>query len=160
MKFICKDRGPCGSGNHATQMLLYAVSSLLSVFNVPLFLHMLQKRNEQLVIVSKFISSFYLKISQCLQSSQQTETQNEKPYLQYTFLLCFCTWHSEGRFLDSLSPALFPSVLAFLLDAFRKHPTGPLTDGLLWLQAPVEPGVAILKLLQIIQSMLWCFLRC
>lgn len=108
VKFICKDRGPCGSGNHATQMLLYAVSTLLLVFNVPLFLHMLQKRNEQLVNVFKFISSFYLKISQCLQSSQQTEIQNEKLYLQYTFLLCCFTWHSECRLLDSLSPTLFP----------------------------------------------------
>lgn len=75
VKFICEDRGPHGSGNHATQMLLYALSILLLVFNVPLFLCMLQKRNEQLVIVSNFISSFYLKISQCLQSSQQTETE-------------------------------------------------------------------------------------
>ena len=131
VKLICKDRGPCGSGNRATQMLLQAVSILLLVFNVPLFLHMLQNRNEQLVIVSKFISSFYFKISQCFQSSQQTEKQNKKPYLQYTFLLCFCTQRSECRLLDSLSPTLFPSVLAFLLDAFRNHPTGPLTDGLL-----------------------------
>lgn len=87
VKFICKDRGPCGSGNRATQMLLYAVPILLLVFNVPLFLHMLQERSEQLAIVSKFISSFYLKISQCFQSSQQIETQNEKPYLQHAFLL-------------------------------------------------------------------------
>lgn len=56
-------------------MLLYAFSILLLVFNVLLFLCMLQKRNEQLVIVSKFIPGFYLKISQCLQSSQQTKTE-------------------------------------------------------------------------------------
>lgn len=159
MKFICKDRGPCGCGNHATQMLLHAVSILLLVCNVPLFLHMLQKRKEQLVIVSKFISSFYLKTSQPLQPSQQTETQSEIPYLQCAFLLCFPTGHSEPRLLR-LSPNLFPSVLVFLQDVLRKHPSGPLTDGLLWLQTLVEPGVAILRLLQIIQSMPWCFLRC
>lgn len=159
MKFICKDRGPCGCGNHATQMLLYAVSILLLVYNVPLFLHMFQNGNEQLVIVSKFISSFYLKTSQSLQPSQQTETQNEISYLQYAFLLCFPTGHSESRLLR-LSPNLFPSVLVSLQDVLRKHPTGPLTDGLLWLQTLVEPGVAILKLLQIIQSVPWCFLRC
>lgn len=104
VKFISKDRGLCGGWSHATQMLLSAVSILLLVFNVPLFLHMLQKRTEQLVTVFKFISSFYLKISQCFQSSLQTETQNENPYLQYTFLLCFCTCLSECRLLDSLSP--------------------------------------------------------
>lgn len=130
MKFICKDRGPCGCGNHATQMLLYAVSILLLAYNALLFLHMLHKRNEQLVIVSKFISSFYLKTSQCLQPSQQTETQNEISYLQYAFLLFFPTGHSESRLLR-LSPTLFPSVLVCLQDVLRKHPTGPLTDGLL-----------------------------
>lgn len=160
MKFICTDRGPCGSGKRATQMLLYDVSALSPFFNVPLFLHMLQERNEQLVTVSKFISGFYLKILQCFQSSQQTARQNEKPDLQYTFFLSFWTCHSDGRFPDSLSPTLFPSVLVFLLNAFRKHPSGPLTDGLLWLEAPVEPGVAILKLLQLIQSMLWRSLGC
>lgn len=156
---LSEDRDPCGCGNHATQMLLLAGSILSLVYNVPLFLHMFQKRNEQLVIISEFISSFYLKTSQSLQPSQQTETQNEIPYLQCAFFLCFPTGHSESRLLR-LSPNLFPSVLVFLQDVLRKHPTGPLTDGLLWLQTLVEPGVAILKLLQIIQSMPWCFLRC
>lgn len=84
VKSICEDRGPCGGGINATQMLLCALSILSLIYNVPLFLHMLHKRNEQLVIVSKFTSSIYLKTSQPLQPSQQTGAQRSLIYKMHS----------------------------------------------------------------------------